>query len=356
MLTLNAVATAPGNVVACTFTNTKLPTITLTKISNGGVGGFTFTGTNGWASQTITTITSGVGVAGATQTLSAAATATTITETIPPGYFLTAVSCSGLGSGGTATPNLSTGALDFDAAATAAGANITCTFTNGVPAFSITKAVDLANVAAPATLTYTITIQNTGSVTLTGLIISDSLLQGVSARTLTSGPTYSSGDTDTDGAIDTTETWIYSATYVVTQANIDDGSTFSNTATFDTTQTTPTTSNAATTTVTQTPALTIVKTADTAGPVSVGNIITYTFTAANTGNLTITAVTIAETFNGYGMAPVPGTETLSLDVVPLGDLTDAPPSNGTWSVLAPGDVVTFTATYTVTQTDVDLLQ
>jgi hypothetical protein len=53
---------------------------------------------------------------------------------------------------------------------------------------------------------------------------------------------------------------------------------------------------------------------------------------------------------------VPGTETLSLDAIPVLDSSDVTPGNGTWSVLAPGDEVTFTATYTVTQTDVDLLQ
>ena len=356
-LVLNAAATAAGSAIACTFTNTKLPTVTLTKISNGAVGGFTFNGDNGFgAAQTITTVTSGVGVAGATRTLTAASTITTITETIPGGYFLTAVSCSGLGSGGTATPNLSTGALVLDAAATAAGSNIACTFTNGVPSFSITKGVNQANISGPTTLSYTITIQNTGSVILTGLSISDALLQGASPRTLTSGPTYTSGDSNSDGAIDPTETWVYSATYAVTQANIDNGGTFSNTATFDTAQTAPSTSSAATTTITQLPQLTIVKTADTAGPVSVGNIITYTFKARNTGNLTISGITIADTFNGFGSVPVPGAEALSLDVVPLGDSTDVTASNGTWSVLAPGDEVSFTATYTVTQTDVDLLQ
>ena len=55
---LNAAATAAGSTIACTFTNTRLPTITLTKISNGGVGGFTFNGDNGFgAAQTITTVT-----------------------------------------------------------------------------------------------------------------------------------------------------------------------------------------------------------------------------------------------------------------------------------------------------------
>jgi hypothetical protein len=32
------------------------------------------------------------------------------------------------------------------------------------------------------------------------------------------------------------------------------------------------------------------------------------------------------------------------------------PNDGIWSVLAPGDAITMTATYTVTQSDVDTLQ
>ena len=140
-LVLNAAATAAGSVIACTFTNTRLPTITLTKISNGAVGPFTFNGDNGFgAAQTITTVTSGVGVAGATRTLAAASTITTITETIPAGYVLASATCSGMGGGGTATPNLGTGALVLNAAATAAGSVIACTFTNTrLPTITLTK-------------------------------------------------------------------------------------------------------------------------------------------------------------------------------------------------------------------------
>ena len=136
----DAAATAAGSNIACTFSNQRRPTVTLTKVSNGGVGGFTFTGNNGWSSQTITTVTSGTGVAGATQILTAASTATTIAESIPAGYAVASISCAGLGSGGTATPNLSTGAVAFDAAATAPDASITCTFTNTrLPTITLTK-------------------------------------------------------------------------------------------------------------------------------------------------------------------------------------------------------------------------
>jgi hypothetical protein len=109
------------------------PALTVTKVSNGGVGAFGFTGTNGFAPQTITTATPGVGVSGATQTLTAAGVVTTITESAPPaGFALSAISCSGLGAGGTATPNIVTRTVSLDAAATAAGATILCTFTNAL--------------------------------------------------------------------------------------------------------------------------------------------------------------------------------------------------------------------------------
>lgn len=128
---------AAGDDITCTFTNTRQPaTLTLTKISQGGARAFTFTGNNGWTSQTLTTTTSGVGVTGATQTLTNANTATTINETMPSGFVLSNVTCTGMGPGGAVT----TGASSFtlNAAAIAGGSNIACTVTNSVqsqPAF-----------------------------------------------------------------------------------------------------------------------------------------------------------------------------------------------------------------------------
>jgi uncharacterized repeat protein (TIGR01451 family) len=249
VLTLDAAATAASSNIACTFTNTKLPTISLTKISNGGVGPFTFTGTNGWASQTITTATSGVGVTGATQKLTAASTATNIIETIPSGYALNSVVCSGLGAGGTATPNLLTGAVAFDAAATAAGSNIACTFTNGVPAMTVVKAVDKTTISNIATLNYTITVKNTGSAALTGLVVTDALTQTGSTITLSTAPTLSSGDTNLNSILDIGETWIYNAAYIVQDADINNGNTISNVATIKPNEMAAVVSNAATTTI-----------------------------------------------------------------------------------------------------------
>jgi len=61
-----------------------------------------------------------------------------------------------------------------------------------------------------------------------------------------------------------------------------------------------------------------------------------------------------DTHNGSDPAPVPGDETLLTDTAPTGDSTDAA-TDGSWDVLAPGDILTFTGTYTVTQDDAENL-
>ena len=235
-------------------------------------------------------------------------------------------------------------------------------FAANTPQFAVTKSASVSSISSPGTITYTITVENTGNTTLTGLTISDSLTLGGSSRTLTSGPTYVSGDTNSNGQINTTETWTYTATYAVTQADIDQGGTFSNTVTYDTAQTAPSTSAAATTTITQTPAMSLTKSAilltdlNNDGEAGVGDVVRYTYAATNTGNVTISNVTVSETaFNGSNGTPVPGSETLTGDVAPTGDSTDLA-GPGIWGTLRPNDTVSFTADYTVNQQDVDQLQ
>jgi hypothetical protein len=127
--TITVALSQANSAAACTITNTKPPTVTLTKVSTGDVGTFTFTGTNGWTSQNITTVTSGVGVAGTTQTLTPSV-ATTITESAAAGYRLSGISCSGLGAGGTATVNLASRNVLLDSAAMAPGSTVACSFAN----------------------------------------------------------------------------------------------------------------------------------------------------------------------------------------------------------------------------------
>jgi len=81
---------------------------------------------------------------------------------------------------------------------------------------------------------------------------------------------------------------------------------------------------------------------------------TYTYTITNDGNRNIQDVSINDTHNGSDPAPVPGSEALLTDAAPAGDSTDAT-ADGSWDILAPGDAITFTGTYIVTQADVDSL-
>ena len=96
------------------------------------------------------------------------------------------------------------------------------------------------------------------------------------------------------------------------------------------------------------------KVADSPGPFTLGDVVNYTYTVTNDGNTVIRDVVINDTHNGSDPAPTPTNEALLTDMGTLGDSTDAA-INGSWDVLAPGDVVTFTGSYTVTQTDVDNL-
>ncbi len=165
-LTIPSTSVIAGAAINCTFTNTKAATVTVTKISNGGTGTFTFTGTNGWSSQNITTTTSGVGVTGVTQTLTAAGVSTDITESGPPlGYILTGISCTGLGSGGTATTNLATRTVTLNAAATAAGSAITCTFTNAKTATVKVQKITQGGFDGPFSFAQTNLASTPGSIT-----------------------------------------------------------------------------------------------------------------------------------------------------------------------------------------------
>ncbi len=229
------------------------------------------------------------------------------------------------------------------------------------PGYTVVKSIVSTTTSAGAsstltdggdTITYSYTVDNTGNVSLSGVALTDPgvSFNGGAANALTSGPTLASGDTDSDNVLDVSEVWTYSATYVLTQANVDaaagvtDGVENTVSATANNPQGTPVAPTpggstlTATATIPASPALTIDKTADTAGPLTVGQVVNYTYLVTNTGNVTISGVNVTETaFNGTG-TPVPSPTT-------VGSTT-----------LAPGGTVTFTASYTVTQADIDTLQ
>jgi uncharacterized repeat protein (TIGR01451 family) len=81
------------------------------------------------------------------------------------------------------------------------------------------------------------------------------------------------------------------------------------------------------------PGIALTKSSELQGPAAVGSVIEYTLVATNTGNVTLTGVKIIDELKG------------------LSELSYSWP--GSKGVLAPGQSVTATATYTLTQADID---
>lgn len=251
------------------------------------------------------------------------------------------------------------------------------TVTPAVPGLTIAKTAaapdlsggsDATNADAGDTITYTYVVTNDGNVTLDNVLPVDT------------GPTFHGeagtgtmgAFTPTVGAVPVTlvpgASVTFTAVYTMSAADVfnaaGETSGVSNTASVEgeTPAGTPfddPDDSTATSTIPAFPNLTIVKTSDTAGPVSVGNTITYTYEVTNSGNVAITDVSINDTHEG---APIGPGLIVGENMNPDGPLasqtnpivsTDAAPNDGTWSVLQPGAVVTFTYVHTVTQTEVD---
>ena len=85
---------------------------------------------------------------------------------------------------------------------------------------------------------------------------------------------------------------------------------------------------------------------------AVGDVITYTYTFLNDGNVTLTNISLSDAHGGNGTLTQNNDETLT-DNAPLGDSSDAVAGNGIYTSLAPGDLVTYTSTYTVVQADIN---
>ena len=193
------------------------------------------------------------------------------------------------------------------------------------PAIGLTKTASSGSHAVGSTVTYSFVVTNTGNVTLHGILITDPLvgLSAITGYATTLAP-----------GISTTGT----ATYVVTQADVDRGS-VSNLATatgVSPSGTSVTATGVATVTITQNPLIALAKAGalhmNVVAPTDradVGDTITYAFTVTNTGNVTLTNVTVTDP-----KVAVAGGSIVSL---------------------APGasNNTTFTATYTLTQADID---
>ena len=170
------------------------------------------------------------------------------------------------------------------------------------------------------TINYVITVTNDGNLTLTDVTVEDALTgnAGENAWTI---PTLAPGEEQT-----------FETSYVVTEADVLAGKVINNVTG---TAKDPTNPDKPKTPVTPgekedpvetpNPGLTVVKTSDTEGQVTLGQKITYTITVTNNGNVTISGVKLVDP--------------LTRD-------------NWTLGKIKPGETVTREATYTVTEKDI----
>ncbi len=192
------------------------------------------------------------------------------------------------------------------------------------PLISIVKTGTFANdgnadgfADAGESINYTFAVSNDGNVTLTNVTVTDPLI------TVSGGPTtLDVGETDTT---------TFSGTYIITQADIDAGNRL-NTATADSDESDPA-DGPADTPLPQNPLISIVKTGtfqDENGDTfaDVGETITYSFTVANEGNVSLTGVTVTDPLVTVAGGPI--------------DLA-----------VGGSDNTTFTGSYILTQADID---
>ncbi len=201
---------------------------------------------------------------------------------------------------------------------------------------TVTKTADASGVSTPTRvgdlINYSISLDNIGLLGLTDIALSDSIIPAADL-------TLVSGDINTDNILDADEVWVYSGTYAITQSDIDtfgggDGD-IDNTVSV-TTNELPTITDSAEVAITQAPAFTVAKTVDKIS-VSTPTVLSYEIVVANTGNQTLTGVTLVDSLPDGSNASLVGPAN---DVGIAGSLD----VNESW---------VYTATYNVTQSDLD---
>ena len=199
-----------------------------------------------------------------------------------------------------------------DGTAIVGGDEVTTTIPQA-PALNLDKDAPIGELVAGAEVTYIFTVTNIGDVTLFDVIVGDPLIAPIVCEAASLAP-----------GVSTT----CSSVYVISQADVDNGEVINVAAATasDPTGTPMTDVDSETTEFAPEGELALDKQAP-QGPFLVGEQLTWTFTATNNGNVTLSNLTITDTKTG----PV------------TCDLT----------TLAPGQAVVCTATSTLSQADID---
>ncbi|WP_124057900.1 DUF7507 domain-containing protein [Vaginisenegalia massiliensis] len=236
---------------------------------------------------------------------------------------------------GTAYPNTAT--LDY-ANETGTTGSTTTNVVNVTPieepAIDLVKSTTATKLpAAGQTVPYQLKVTNTGNSDLNKVTLTDDKLD-LTGKTLTvynaDGTTVSSTATNGNFSLKPTQYAIIKYNVTVTQAMVDAGKLTNNAVAKGTSPANTTVQDTDTVTITgsTTPSIAMDKVADVTQVTKVGDVIKYTFTITNNGQVTLTNVTLTDA-------------KLKLNGVKVAD------------TLAVGATTTYTASYSVTQADID---
>jgi hypothetical protein len=210
---------------------------------------------------------------------------------------------------------------------------VTSTIVVSTPGIALVKSSVISgtgNSLLGEVITYTFKLTNTGSTTLTNVVVTDPMV----GLTITGSPIASLASGASSSVV--------TGTYIITQADVDAGGvTNSALATAqdpngvsvtDTSGTANDNDTPTVTTLARTSAIALVKTATISGTGNglLGEVITYTFKLTNTGNTTLTNVVVTDPMVG-----------LTITGSPIASLASGASSS------------VVTGTYTITQSDVD---
>jgi len=297
--------------------------ITIVKNTTGGNSTFAFTASPTPLPATFSITTVG-GTGNQVFPIPTQFTTYTVTESTKTGWDLTGIVCaadSGTVEAGSTSTSGRTATIDLKE-----GDFVTCTYSNSptpAPALTIVKKADVSTFTKVGdVINYTITATNTGNVTLHAVNVTDS----TGLDSFTCVPTVPVASLAPAGTI------VCTGSHTIVQADMDAGQ-FVNTACAKSTEA-DAGCDTVTVTTTKTATLTLTKT-DNLNPAKydhVGQVVTYTLTATNSGNVTLHNVTVSDVpaLDGFSCTPS----------IPVASL-------------APGASVVCTGTHTITQGDLD---
>ena len=198
------------------------------------------------------------------------------------------------------------------------------------------------------TIVYTITITNTGNVNLQNLTISDTLTDFNSqSLTLSSTPTFISGTNATASTINLGGVAVFRAEFTITQQAVDAGgvdnvaivsaeSIVGSTVTSDTSDDPSTLelNDPTSVSITATPSISVSKAASLDDPdnngIDLGDTINYTIVVTNTGDLTLSNISVSDLLSDGNGTPLSLSQNVSL-------------TSGDSSSLNVGSSLTYTA-------------